>query len=211
VEFGRRPPAPRLPRPDAPKAALARVSPVKRLVPPRGHTALPYTSNPGVTLTDAAALVELSKTSDAAAREADEEAYYDELVSFALESSLRDFLIGRLATLLIGGMSLRLFKDVNGRPGREYLTDVGLIDILAVASDGTLVVLELKRDRGSDQTLGQLACYVGWVTTHLAAGAPVRGAVVARRIDDRLRYAAQAMPGVLLLEYDIKFDVREIT
>lgn len=211
VEFGRRPPAPRPPRPDAPRAALARVSPVKRLVPARGRTALPSSSKPGITSTDAAALGESSNTSDAAAREADEEAYYDELVSFALESALRDFLIGRLPTLLIGGMSLRLFKDANGRPGREYLTDVGLIDILAVASDGTLVVLELKRDRGSDQTLGQLARYVGWVTTHLAAGAPVRGAVVARRIDDRLRYAAQAMPGVLLLEYDIKFDVREIT
>jgi hypothetical protein len=34
--------------------------------------------------------------------------------------------------------------------------------------------------------------------------------VVARRIDDGLRYAARAMPDVLLLEYDIKFEVKEI-
>lgn len=70
--------------------------------------------------------------------------------------------------------------------------------------------MELKRERGPDRALGQLARYMGWVRAHLAAGADVRGAVVARHIDERLRYAAAAMPGVLLLEYDIRFDVREV-
>jgi quercetin dioxygenase-like cupin family protein len=37
----------------------------------------------------------------------------------ALEASLRDFLIGYLPTLKIGDMSLRLYKDANGRIGRE--------------------------------------------------------------------------------------------
>jgi hypothetical protein len=50
----------------------------------------------------------------------------------------------------------------------------------------------------------------GWVRAHIAAGADVRGVVVARHIDEKLRYAAAAMPGVLLLEYDIRFDVREV-
>lgn len=206
VEFGREAPTPRPPRADAPKAALARVSPVRRLVPLRGRTSA-FPGRPG---TGAAALGVSGAEGASTTSEADEEAYYDELVSFALEASLRDFLIGRLPVLKIGGMSLRLYKDTNGRSGREYLTDIGLIDILAVASDGTFVVLELKRDRGSDQTLGQLARYVGWVSMHLAAGAAVRGGVVARRIDDKLRYAARAMPGVLLLEYDIKFEVKEV-
>jgi hypothetical protein len=160
--------------------------------------------------TEASALGASGAPGAGAAPEAAEEAYYDELVSFALEASLRDFIIGRLPNLTIGGMSVRLYKDANGRTGREYLTDIGLIDILAVANDGTFVVLELKRDRGSDQTLGQLARYMGWVSTHLAAGAPVRGGVVARHIDNKLRYAARAMPGVLLLEYDIKFEVKEV-
>ena len=212
VEFGRRAPAPRPPRPDAPKAELARVSPVGRLVPARGRGVSTFPTEPVAWFTDEVRAAGEPGDAEAtsAAHEAGEEAYYDELVSFALEASLRDFLIGRLPTLSIGGMSLRLYKDSNRRTGREYLTDIGLIDILAVASDGTLVVLELKRDRGSDHTLGQLARYMGWVSMHLAAGAAVRGGVVARRIDDRLRYAARAMPGVLLLEYDIKFEVREV-
>jgi hypothetical protein len=146
-----------------------------------------------------------------AAADDDGEPYLEELASFALEGQLRDFLIGRLPRLTIGGMQLRLYRDAAGRSGREYPTDVGPIDILAIAPDNTVVVIELKRDRGPDRALGQLARYMGWVRTHLAAGAAVRGVVVARRIDDKLRYAAAAMPGVLLLEYDIRFDVREVS
>jgi hypothetical protein len=51
-----------------------------------------------------------------------------------------------------------------------------------------------------------LASRKGWES----ASADVRGVVVARHIDEKLRYAATAMPGVLLLEYDIRFDVREV-
>jgi hypothetical protein len=140
----------------------------------------------------------------------DPEPYLEELASFAMEAQLRDFLIARLPRITIGGMSLRLYQDSGGRPGREYPTAVGPIDVLAVAPDGTLVVMELKLDRGPDRALGQLARYMGWVRANLAGEAQVRGVVVARRIDEKLRYAAAAMPGVLLLEYEIDFRVREV-
>ena len=66
-----------------------------------------------------------------------------------------------------------LRKGAANSPGIS--TDVGSIDILAAAADNTLAVMELKRDRGPDSALGQLARYMGWVRAHLAAGAPVRG------------------------------------
>jgi len=50
------------------------------------------------------------------------------------------------------------------------------------------MVIELKLDRGPDRALGQLARYMGWVRANLAAGTEVRGVVVARRIDEKLRY-----------------------
>ncbi|MGH7515824.1 MAG: endonuclease NucS domain-containing protein [Gemmatimonadales bacterium] len=124
---------------------------------------------------------------------------------------MRDFMVAHLPRISVGGTSLRLYRDANGRSGREYPTDVGPIDILAVAPDGTLVVIELKLDRGPDRALGQLARYMGWVRANLSSGADVRGAVVARRIDEKLRYAAAAMPGILLLEYEVDFRVREVT
>jgi len=118
----------------------------------------------------------------------DPEPYFDELTSFALESQLRDFLIARLPQMSIGGTSLRLYRDAGGRSGREYPTDVGPIDILAVDPSGGFMVIELKLDRGPDRALGQLARYMGWVRANLAAGTEVRGVVVARRIDEKLRY-----------------------
>jgi len=140
----------------------------------------------------------------------DPEPYLEELAAFALEAQLRDFMISQLPRLSVGGMSLRLFRDASGRSGREYPTGVGPIDILAVAPDGTFIVFELKRAQGPDRALGQLARYMGWVRANLAAGAEVRGAVVARSIGEKLRYAAAAMPGVILLEYEVDFRVREV-
>jgi hypothetical protein len=188
---GATPPPPHPAQDGAPPASIGRKSPAPLRRSPRVRPA----QRPVVETTGASA---------------DSEPYFDELVSFALEAQLRDFIIGHLPRISVGGTSLRLYRDKSGRSGREYPTEVGPIDILAVAPDGTLVVIELKLDRGPDRALGQLARYMGWVRANLAAGAEVRGAVVARRIDEKLRYAAAAMPGVLLLEYEVDFRVREV-
>ncbi len=185
-------PAPRPARDGAPLAQVARRSPA-----PLGS------SSPRVRPTQPSVVETTGALPDS-------EPYFDDLVSFALEAQLRDFIIAHLPRISVGGESLRLYRDQSGRSGREYPTDVGPIDILAVAPDGALVVIELKLDRGPDRALGQLARYMGWVRANLAAGAEVRGAVVARRIDEKLRYAAAAMPGVLLLEYEVDFRVREV-
>ena len=87
---------------------------------------------------------------------------------------------------------------------------MGPIDILAADSAGNLYVFELKLDRGPDRALGQLARYMGWVKSHLAAGKTVTGVLVARSIDERLRYAAAVIPNVALLEYEVQFSVRPV-
>jgi hypothetical protein len=47
---------------------------------------------------------------------------------------------------------------------------------------------------------------MGWVRTYLAAtGQGVEGIVVAREHDDRLRYAAAAVPGLTILTYNVTF------
>jgi len=186
------PPAPRPPRDGAPTADVAARSPAPLGTSPRQARTV---RTP----------VEVN-----AEHPVDAEPYLEELVSFAMEAQLRDFLIAHLSRISIGGKSLRLFQDQTGRSGREYPTAVGPIDILAVDADGAFVVLELKLDRGPDRALGQLARYMGWVRANLSTGVEVRGVVVARRIDEKLRYAAATMPGVLLLEYQIDFRVREV-
>jgi multisubunit Na+/H+ antiporter MnhB subunit len=47
---------------------------------------------------------------------------------------------------------------------------------------------------------------MGWARAHLAAaGQGVEGIVVAREHDDRLRYAAVAVPGLTILTYRVTF------
>jgi len=49
---------------------------------------------------------------------------------------------------------------------------------------------------------------MGWVRTHLAAaGQGVEGIVVARDHDDRLQYAAAAVPGLTILTYKVTFQL----
>ena len=132
-----------------------------------------------------------------------------DLAAFAMEAQLRDFIIENISRIPIGGRQVQLYRSAEGRAGKEYPTDVGPIDILAVDDVGNLFVFELKLDRGQDRALGQLARYMGWVKIHLAGDREVRGVVVARSIDDKLRYAACVMPNVALLEYEVEFRLRD--
>lgn len=85
---------------------------------------------------------------------------------------------------------------------------VGRIDLFCEdASSGALVVVELKKGRQSDDVVGQLARYMGWVKENLAEGQAVEGVVLAPAADERLRYAAMAIPGVRLLRYETRFEV----
>ena len=93
--------------------------------------------------------------------------------------------------------------------GQQYNTGlVGTIDLLCEDEEsGDLVVIELKRGRPSDEVAGQLARYVGWAQKHLADGRRVRGVILAPAFDDKLRYAASAIPDTTLLRYQTKFEV----
>jgi hypothetical protein len=130
--------------------------------------------------------------------------------TFALEAQLRDFIIENLSHIPVNGNRLKFFTDQSGRDGREYPTDVGPIDILAQEESGDFVVFELKLERGPDRALGQLARYMGWVKLHLAGEHAVKGVVVARSIDQRLRYAVCVFPNVSLLEYVVEFRLNDV-
>jgi len=131
-----------------------------------------------------------------------------EELEFSLESHLRDFIARNLATISIQGQKLHLFVDSSQRQGVEYPTGVGPIDILATDAAGNLVVFELKLSRGPDHSMGQLLRYMGWVKQHLAVDRGVHGVIVAKSMDDKLRYAALPVPNVTLLEYEIDFRLR---
>lgn len=129
---------------------------------------------------------------------------------FELEWQLRDFISHNIETLKLEGKALRLYVDSQGRDGVEYPTGVGPIDILALDSDDSLVVFELKRGRVADRAIGQLSRYIGWVKKNLAKGRMVKGVIVAKSISTNLRHAVVAVPNVSLFEYQVSFNLNQI-
>ncbi len=139
---------------------------------------------------------------------ADEEEVEPPQACFALEYQLRDFIAQNLHAIAVDGRRLQLYVDPTGRDGVEFPSAVGPIDILAVDDSGALVVFELKRARSPDRAIGQLTRYMGWVKQTIGRGRDVYGVIVAKTIDDRVRYAASVIPCLRLFEYELEFRLR---
>jgi Endonuclease NucS C-terminal domain len=97
-----------------------------------------------------------------------------------------------LKALGYGSLHLHDSSRQSERWGRFNTRAVGEIDMLLVTDDGDYVVLELKR-AASDETVGQICRYFGWVKENLAKGdAKVYGLILAQEISEQLRYAVKA-------------------
>lgn len=119
---------------------------------------------------------------------------------FPLERHLHEFLRDNWNHLKLGREWALYRKAGDEDPGYEYPTAVGRIDLLAKHKTQPLwLVVELKRNQTSDQTVGQLLRYIGWVKRWLAQdGDEVHGMIICRAADDALHYALSTVPNVEL-------------
>lgn len=101
-----------------------------------------------------------------------------------LERTIEDFL----------ELNLELLENGLKLVGRQYPTPTGPLDLLARDSRHRWVVIELKRGRGADRTIGQLLRYMAFIIDEQAGGEHnrVRGFAVAEAPDNRLIQAAAA-------------------
>jgi restriction system protein len=126
--------------------------------------------------------------------------------SFALEKHLEDFLVENWAQTELG-RDYDIYKE-DGEPfGKQYPTDTGPLDILAISKDKKrLLVVELKKGRASDAVVGQTLRYMGFVQDELAEeGQTVQGVIIAHEDDPRLRRALSMTPGVTFYLYQVSF------
>lgn len=131
---------------------------------------------------------------------------------FYMEKQLEDFIIYNWSNTELGKQYDLIIEE--GVPkSQQYRTDIGPIDILAVDKETKdYVVIELKRNQTSDDTVGQLTRYMGWVKENLcSSGNGVRGVIIAGKYDQKLDYALRMVPDVDVFIYEVDFTLKEFT
>jgi RecB family endonuclease NucS len=76
--------------------------------------------------------------------------------------------------------------------GRQFSTHIGPIDILCIDKvTNEYVVCELKRGHTSDETVGQILRYMGWVKKHLEPDSEkrVRGILIGSDFSEKIEYS----------------------
>ena len=69
-------------------------------------------------------------------------------------------------------------------------------------------MIELKKNQTSDDTVGQLARYMGWIKEH-KKDFSVRGIIVAGQFDKKLNYAMKVVPNIEVFLYQVNFSLKE--
>jgi hypothetical protein len=128
---------------------------------------------------------------------------------FYMESQLEDFLMENWDKTELG-KKYDLIEEDGEEISQQYRTGIGKIDILAQDKETKhLVVIELKKNQTSDDTVGQLARYMGWLEEHKTNGTPTKGIIIAARYDKRLYYALKKLKDTEVYLYRVDFRLEE--
>ena len=125
---------------------------------------------------------------------------------FALEKHLEDFLFANWKQTELG-KDYDIYEDSGEPIGRQFPTDTGFIDILAISKDKKeLLIVELKKGRASDNVVGQIQRYMGYVLEELAEdGQIVKGIIIALEDDNRIRRALAVTQNITFYRYQVNF------
>jgi restriction system protein len=126
--------------------------------------------------------------------------------NFALEKHLEDFLVQNWKQTLLG-KDYDVYEEDGEKVGRQFPTDTGAIDVLAISKDKkTLLVVELKKGRASDNVIGQIQRYMGYVKEELAeTNQKVRGVIIAMEDDIRIKRALSVVNNIDFYKYHVSF------
>lgn len=129
---------------------------------------------------------------------------------FALEKHLEDFLEHNWKHTELG-QKYDIFEEDGERVGRQYPSDTGPIDILAISKDKKeLLVVELKRGRVTDTVIGQIQRYMGYVKDELAEdNQTVKGVIIGFEDDIKIHRALSVAPNIDFYTYKIQFNLEK--
>lgn len=126
--------------------------------------------------------------------------------NFALEKHLEEFLVVNWKQTELG-KNYDIFEEDGQIIGQQYQTDTGYMDILAISKDKReLLVVELKKGRASDNVVGQVQRYMGYVLEELAEpNQVVKGVIIALEDDLRIKRALAVAPNIDFYRYQVSF------
>jgi len=139
------------------------------------------------------------------------DANVEDASEFALEKHLEDFLVKNWHQCDLG-KDYDIYTEEGEMIGQQFPSDTGPIDILAISKDRKeLLVVELKRGRASDNVVGQILRYMGYVRDELAEdGQVVKGAIIAFEDSLSIRRALSATTDIDFYTYKIQFDLAKV-
>lgn len=125
---------------------------------------------------------------------------------FALEKHLEDFLVKNWKQTELG-KNYDIYEEDGVKVGQQYPSDTGPIDILAISKDKKeLLVVELKKGRASDNVVGQVQRYMGYVQEELTEeNQIVKGIIIAQEDDIRIRRALSVTKNIEFYKYQVSF------
>ena len=93
--------------------------------------------------------------------------------------------------------------------GQQYPSDTGPLDILAISKDKkTLLVIELKKGRVSDNVISQIQRYMGFVQEELCEdGQTVKGVIIGLEDDLRIKWALSVTKNIEFYRYKVRFEL----
>lgn len=137
------------------------------------------------------------------------EEYGEDKSLFYMEKELENFIITNWDKTELG-KDYDLIEEDGEVVSQQYSTDIGKIDILARdKKTKQYVVIELKRNQTSDDTIGQLTRYMGWIEEKKSPEKSAKGIIIAAKYDDRLYYALKKVKDVEIYLYQVDFKLKE--
>lgn len=125
---------------------------------------------------------------------------------FALERHLEDFLVKNWKKTTLG-KKYNIYEIDGEIVGQQFPSDTGPIDILALSKDKkTFLVVELKKGRVSDNVVGQIQRYMGYVKQDLAEkNQEVKGVIIGFEDDVKIQRALSVANNIDFYKYKVDF------
>jgi hypothetical protein len=132
------------------------------------------------------------------------------ITSFSMEKHLEQFLIDNWANTELG-KEFDIYSENDEQVGRQFPTDTGPMDILAISKDKKkFLVVELKKGRASDSVVGQVQRYMGYIVKKFAEpGQEVHGMIIALDGDMRIESAMIVATNIQFYRYKIDFKLEK--